>query len=231
MCSWANCLFFQFLITLVCVWSRCRQSWQEREQETWLVLGDEGGGDDGDFDINRGCVCVLSCSSHVQLFVTLWTVAHQAPLSMGFSRQEHWSGLPCPPPGDLPDPGIEPSSPALQADFLPLSCQRSAKYRVGFVKRRANSTQFLSASPLLFLSKTDTQSMFCHGCLSNHLGVPALLKDHSPVVRKLSADGSLESLVLSPTWLVLFVTGFTSGNSPDTICVDKLHTVSLFSPS
>ena len=53
------------------------------------------------------------------LFVTPWTVAHQAPLSMGLSRQEHWSGLPCPPPGDLPDPGIKPRSPAWQADFLP----------------------------------------------------------------------------------------------------------------
>ena len=47
-----------------------------------------------------------------------WTVAHQAPLSMGFSRQEHWSRLPFPSPGDLPDPGIEPKSPALQADSL-----------------------------------------------------------------------------------------------------------------
>ena len=49
--------------------------------------------------------CVLSHFSHVQFFVTLWTVAHQAPLSMGFSRQEYWSGLPRSPPGDLPDPG------------------------------------------------------------------------------------------------------------------------------
>ena len=48
--------------------------------------------------------------SHVQLFVTPWTEAHQASLSMGFSRQEYWSGLPCPPPGDLPDPGFEPTS-------------------------------------------------------------------------------------------------------------------------
>ena len=47
-----------------------------------------------------------------------WTVAHQAPLPMGFSRQEYWSGLPFPSPGDLPDPGIEPRSPALQADAL-----------------------------------------------------------------------------------------------------------------
>ena len=51
--------------------------------------------------------------------VTTWTVAHQVPLSMGFSRQEYWSGLPFPSPGDLPDPGIEPTSPALQADSLP----------------------------------------------------------------------------------------------------------------
>ena len=48
-----------------------------------------------------------------------WTVAHQAPLSVGFSRQEVWSGLPFPSPGDLPDPGIEPGYPALQADSLP----------------------------------------------------------------------------------------------------------------
>ena len=51
--------------------------------------------------------------------MTPWTVAYQASLSMGFSRQEYWSGLQFPSPGDLPDPGIEPESPALQADTLP----------------------------------------------------------------------------------------------------------------
>ena len=56
--------------------------------------------------------------SRVRLFAAPWTVAHQAPPSMGFSRQEYWSGLPFPSPGDLPDPGIEPRSPALQADAL-----------------------------------------------------------------------------------------------------------------
>ena len=56
--------------------------------------------------------------SCVQLFATPWTVAHQAPLSMEFSRQEYWSRLPFPSPGDLPNPGIEPRSPALQADHL-----------------------------------------------------------------------------------------------------------------
>ena len=55
-------------------------------------------------------------------FVTLWaTAAHEAPLSMGFSRQEYWSGLPCPSPGDLPDPGIEPASPALAGGFFTTS--------------------------------------------------------------------------------------------------------------
>ena len=61
---------------------------------------------------------MLSCFSHVQLFVTLQTVACQAPLSMGLSRQEFWSGLPCPPPRDLPDPGVEPASPALTGGFF-----------------------------------------------------------------------------------------------------------------
>ena len=55
---------------------------------------------------------------HVQLFATPWTVAHQAPRSMQFSKQEYWSGLLFPSPGHLPDPGIEPGSPTLQADSL-----------------------------------------------------------------------------------------------------------------
>ena len=64
--------------------------------------------------ISLSCVgaCVLSLFSHVQLFTTLWTVAHQAPLSMGFSGQEYWSGLPCPPLGDFPHPRIDTVSPA-----------------------------------------------------------------------------------------------------------------------
>ena len=62
------------------------------------------------------CACVLSC---VLFFVTLWTVAHQATLSMGFSRQECWSGLPFPSPGDLSRPGVEVGPPTLQADSLP----------------------------------------------------------------------------------------------------------------
>ena len=64
------------------------------------------------------CVCVLVAQLCLILCDPLGTVAHQDPLSMEFSRQEYWSGLPCLPPGDLSDPGIEPGSPALQADSL-----------------------------------------------------------------------------------------------------------------
>ena len=92
-------------------------------------------GDECVLQLDRGsgcttlCVCVLS---HVQLFVTPWTVAHQAPLSMGFSRQEYWSGLPFPSPGDLPDPGIEPASPALAGGLSAISTTWKAR-KVGHV--------------------------------------------------------------------------------------------------
>ena len=68
-------------------------------------------------------LCLCESLSRVQLFVTPWTVAHQASLSMGFSRQEYWSGLPFPSPEDLPHLGIQPQSPTLQADSLLLSHQ------------------------------------------------------------------------------------------------------------
>ena len=66
-------------------------------------------------------MCIYCRFSHVRLFVTPWTIACQAPLAMGFSRQEYWSGLPCPLPGDLPNPGIQPASltsPALAGMFF-----------------------------------------------------------------------------------------------------------------
>ena len=75
--------------------------------------------------------CMLSRFSHIQLFVTPWTIAHQASLSMGFSRQEYWSRLPFSPPGDLPNPGIELeslSSPALAGRFFTTSTTREAPF-------------------------------------------------------------------------------------------------------
>ena len=77
-------------------------------------------------------VCAYSLYP-VWLFATPWTVAHQAPLSMGILQtRTHWSGLPCPPPGDLPNPGIQPMSPALQADSLPSETPREASADKGF---------------------------------------------------------------------------------------------------
>ena len=67
---------------------------------------------------------VCGHAKSLQSFETLWTVALQTPLSMGFSSQEHWSGLPCPPPGDPPDPGVKPAvlkSPALAGGFFTTS--------------------------------------------------------------------------------------------------------------
>ena len=75
-------------------------------------------------EYGEGCACVLSCFSRVLFCMTLWTVVSQAPLSMGFSRKEYWGGLPCPSPGDLPDPGIEPTSlmsPVLAGEFFTTS--------------------------------------------------------------------------------------------------------------
>ena len=81
-------------------------------------------------------MCVLS-----HFFVTLWTLACQAPPSMGFSRQEYWSGWACPPPGDLPNPGIEPislTSPALEGGFFNSSVTWEAYSRATKIQRRRN---------------------------------------------------------------------------------------------
>ena len=107
-----------------------------RENEKWTGRGDAGVTDgeseegpgwltdkvawDATSPGDQACMCV-KLLSRVQLFATPWTAACQAPLSRGFSRQEYWSGLPCPPPGDLPHPGIKPvslMSPALAGRFF-----------------------------------------------------------------------------------------------------------------
>ena len=95
-------------------------------------------------------VCVLSGLSCVRLFVTLWTVAHQAPLSMGLFKQECWSRLLCPPPGDLPNPGIEPPSPAalaLQVSSLLLSLWGSPYFTQNSVYKLMLPSQFVPPSP------------------------------------------------------------------------------------
>ena len=99
--------------------------------------------------------CMLSCFSRVWLFATLCTEAHQALLSMGFSRQDYWSGLPCPPPWDLPDPGIEPvslMSPALTDRLFTTSSTSEAHF----------STETLINQVHIFLRKAREWNFFLH---------------------------------------------------------------------
>ena len=94
---------------------------------------------------------MLSCFSCVELLVTPWNLARQAPLSMGFSRQECWGGLPCPSPGNLPDPGIEPESlvfPALQADSWPTKLCGKAIYC--YILRTWNTTWVIGILKLIY---------------------------------------------------------------------------------
>ena len=91
-------------------------------------------------------LCMLNCFSHV--IATLWTVTRQAPLSVGFSRQEYWSGMPCPPPGDLPDPGIKPeslTSPTLAGGFFTTSTTWEAL--IGYVAVLCRSVMSNSLPP------------------------------------------------------------------------------------
>ena len=91
------------------------------------------------------CVHAYCHFSRVQLFVTLWTVAHQAPLPMGFSRQECLSGLPCPPRGDLPEPGIKPASltfPALAVGFFNTSTTWEAQPQFRSIKNKQCNEMF-----------------------------------------------------------------------------------------
>ena len=84
--------------------------------------------------------------SRVRLFATPWTVAYQAPLSMEFSRQEYWSRLPFPSPGDFPNPGIEPRSPAFQANSLSPShrvlCHKGKRKKLNFNKHKRRGSSF-----------------------------------------------------------------------------------------
>ena len=91
-----------------------RVSWDIQEDQVTIIT----------FNFPRvQCYVVVQSLSCVQLFVTLWTVACQAPLSMGFSRQEDWTWLPFPSPRDLADPRIEPGSPVFSADSIPVELQ------------------------------------------------------------------------------------------------------------
>ena len=118
-------------------------------------------------------MCPLSSFSHVRLFATLWTVAHQAPLSMGFSRQGYWSGLPCPPPRDLPNPGNGPIF--LISPVLAVSLLLAPPRKPNAHKRKKNqiSLKFLIVSALLALYWYVAAFCLIHSAtkLTTHLGL------------------------------------------------------------
>ena len=120
------------------------------------------------------CAWVLSCFSLVQLCATLWTVAHQALLSMGVSRQEYWSGLPCPPPGDLPDPGIKPESlmsPALAGRFFTASTTWEASLQLLISNCQSFSTPQPSLVDVWFLIQVKSWAVEeLHFSTYRHLG-------------------------------------------------------------
>ena len=120
------------------------------------------------------CLCLLSRFSHFRVLATPWTVVHQAPLAMGYSRQEHWSGLSFPPPEDLPDPGIElvsPASLALAGRFFTTEPPEKSLY-FNFLKKKGiyfcdlKSSHFIACyfflPPLIsFFSQVFIESLFC----------------------------------------------------------------------
>ena len=101
------------------------------------------------------CVCMLSLFSRAQLFEMLWTVARHAPLSMRFPRQEYWSGLPFPSPGNLLDPEIKTGSPTLQADSLP--CEPLGKHKLLY----SPPSHGASSSTYLCYSYKSTSDLQC----------------------------------------------------------------------
>ena len=113
------------------------------------------------------CCAVLSRSA-VSNSVTPWAVAGQAPLSMGFSRQEYWSGLPCPPPGDLSNPGIKPRSPTLQADSLSSEPQGKSLFPLQLLKMSCSLIPTMG-SLACFLLDVSAQTLILLQCLAPFL--------------------------------------------------------------
>ena len=124
----------------------------------------------------RVCVCACAVFSHVWLFATPWTVAHQVLLSMKFSRQEYWSGLPFPPPGDLPNSGIEPVSPALAGGVFFKKKKKKNCFIFGWAVSSLLHRLFSSCSKWVLHSSCDVQASHCWGfscCRTQALGTRA----------------------------------------------------------
>ena len=163
------------------------------------------------------CVQLLSC---VQLFETRWTVTHQAPLSLGFSRQEYLSGLPCPPPGDIPHPGIKPASlgsPALAGRFFTAEPPGDSKTSVPIIY----SIKELAQTPLL--CKVTSASLPSQWPLSVEFKCSFLLEEHA-WVRDYSINLSEISTwrmycLQTPQRLILVEHPLKSGSAGPTVCL------------
>ena len=172
------------------------QGTQQRRQKTasYLFLSlrpppPTQAGDQFSTTVFYGNTGVLSHFSHVRLFATPWTVAHQALLSLGFSRQEHWSGLPCPPPGDLPNPGIEAASlmsPALAGGFFTTSATwevlmvykypsivRCSIINIHTTNRATSVAQTVKSLPAMW--ETRVRSLDWEGPLEKKMATPIFL--------------------------------------------------------
>ena len=152
-------------------------------------------------------ICCYCLVANLCLPETPWTVAHHAPLSMGFPRQEYWNGLPFPSPGDLPDPGIEPRSPALQADSLPS-------------EPRGKPIIYLGSWLKLGVSDSKTFLFLCaFYCLLENLGHYAVLKDELvAILSALDRRAGVQGCRSDPEWhawlrtqLVIRWLGFEAG--------------------
>ena len=101
--------------------------------------------------------------------MTPWTVALQAPLSMGFSRPEYWSGLPCPPPGDLPDPGIKPGSPVLAGRFFTMSHQGSPEISLEISKFMNQQSWAARRNTAMIQTHFSCKNLFGRSCTDGDL--------------------------------------------------------------
>ena len=150
-------------------------------------------------------VCVLGRFSCVRLFATLWTTAHQAPLSMDFSRQEYWSGSLCPPPGDLPDLGIKSRSPALQADSLPLSHQGRP------LDTESKSSSSMDLENLLYFLKltrwTIQDREIRHNNKIYEPGLKLMLQKYNKYFGNMQENLSLRLLLDDIEFLIMFLEG------------------------
>ena len=162
--------------------------------------------------VSEECVKLLS---RVWLFAIPWTVAYKAPLSMEFSRQEYWSGVPFPSPGDLPDPGIEPGSPALQAEAL-------ASEAPGKLPLRYSRCVFIARGHLTDIIGAWESSHTC-ACKSLHL-CPALCNtvDCSPLMGLLCPEDSPDKITGAGCHAFLQGIFPTQRSNPHLFCLPAL---------